>query len=82
MAARVVRLPDMLLTDPKKLWTQLFDMPVPTHIRGYFERCTAYRLLELVRGQPAVAGIPTVVPLQWGPRSSSSLDSAGSLRSR
>ncbi len=43
-------------------------MPVPTDIRGYLGWRTAYRLLELEleKGQPAVAGIPTVVPLQWG----------------
>ncbi len=54
IAARVARLPDMPLPDLKALWTQLFDMPVPTHIRSYLERRIAYRLqeLEMAKEQP------------------------------
>lgn len=47
IAARVAQLPSTPFAELKKLWTQLFDMPMPTHNRSYIERRIAYRMQEL-----------------------------------
>ncbi len=47
IVARVARLPDTPFPELKKLWTQLFDAPLPTHNRSYIERRIAYRMQEL-----------------------------------
>ena len=47
IVARVARLPDTPFPALKKLWTQLFDTPLPTHNRSYIERRIAYRIQEL-----------------------------------
>jgi hypothetical protein len=47
IAARVAALPSTPFADLKKLWAQLFDMPMPTHNRSYIERRIAYRMQEL-----------------------------------
>lgn len=47
IAARVAALPSAQFVDLKKLWAQLFDVPMPTHNRSYIERRIAYRLQEL-----------------------------------
>ncbi|QTD44398.1 DUF2924 domain-containing protein [Ottowia testudinis] len=47
IAARVAALPSTRFADLKKLWAQLFDMPMPTHNRSYIERRIAYRMQEL-----------------------------------
>ncbi|APF89039.1 DUF2924 domain-containing protein [Ralstonia pseudosolanacearum] len=54
IAARVARLPDTPIADLKRLWAQLFDVPLSTHNRSYIERRIAYRLqeLEMAKAQP------------------------------
>lgn len=47
IAARVAALPSTPFADLKKLWAQLFDVPMPTHNRSYIERRIAYRMQEL-----------------------------------
>ncbi|MGD7408437.1 DUF2924 domain-containing protein, partial [Ralstonia pseudosolanacearum] len=51
IAARVARLPDTPFPELKRLWTQLFEIPVPTHNRSYVERRIAFRLQELEMAQ-------------------------------
>ncbi|OAI59022.1 bacteriophage related protein [Ralstonia solanacearum] len=54
IAARVAQLPDTPFPELKRLWGQLFDVPLPTHNRSYVERRIAYRLqeLEMAKKQP------------------------------
>lgn len=47
IAARVAALPSTPFADLKKLWAQLFDVPMPTHNRSYIERRIAYRMQEM-----------------------------------
>ncbi len=47
IAARVAGLPDTPFSELKRLWSQLFNVPVPTHNRSYVERRIAFRLQEL-----------------------------------
>ena len=47
VVARVARLPHTPMDELKRLWTQLFDTPLPTHNRSYLERRIAYRIQEL-----------------------------------
>ncbi|MDO3514996.1 MULTISPECIES: DUF2924 domain-containing protein [Ralstonia solanacearum species complex] len=51
IAARVARLPDTPFAELKILWSQLFDIPLPTHNRSYVERRIAFRLQELEMAQ-------------------------------
>ena len=54
IAARVAALPSTPFAEFKKLWAQLFDIPMPTHNRSYIERRIAYRMqeLDLAQSQP------------------------------
>ena len=47
IAARVAALPSTPFAELKRLWAQLFDIPMPTHNRSYIERRIAYRMQEL-----------------------------------
>lgn len=54
ITVRLAALPSTPFAELKRLWAQLFDVPMPTHSRSYIEWRIAYRMqeLELTKAQP------------------------------